>query len=56
MPTFMLFKGSEKVGSVVGADPNKLKVRPPASLVPPLPFLTPFRTQAALQHHSETSA
>merc|ERR1712080_635514 len=25
MPTFMLFKGSEKVGSVVGADPNKLK-------------------------------
>ncbi|GAA5951461.1 hypothetical protein JCM8115_005157 [Rhodotorula mucilaginosa] len=25
MPTFMLFKGGEKVGSVVGADPNKLK-------------------------------
>lgn len=25
MPTFMLFKQGEKVGSVVGADPNKLK-------------------------------
>ncbi|GAA5833994.1 hypothetical protein JCM11251_003586 [Rhodosporidiobolus azoricus] len=25
MPTFMLFKNGEKVGQVVGADPNKLK-------------------------------
>lgn len=32
MPTFMLFKGGEKVGSVVGADPNKLKVRLPRPL------------------------
>ncbi|PRQ77853.1 hypothetical protein AAT19DRAFT_8921 [Rhodotorula toruloides] len=27
MPTFVLFKNGEKVGTVVGADPNKLKVR-----------------------------
>ena len=25
MPTFALFKNGEKVGTVVGADPNKLK-------------------------------
>lgn len=29
MPTFIFMKNGEKVGSVVGADPNKLKVRPP---------------------------
>ncbi|GAA6000320.1 hypothetical protein JCM10207_007960 [Rhodosporidiobolus poonsookiae] len=25
MPTFVVFKGGEKIGTVVGADPNKLK-------------------------------
>ncbi|ORY79361.1 thioredoxin-like protein [Leucosporidium creatinivorum] len=25
MPSFLFFKGGDKVGSVVGADPNKLK-------------------------------
>ncbi|KAL8286512.1 hypothetical protein RQP46_004529 [Phenoliferia psychrophenolica] len=25
MPTFQFYKGGEKIGSVVGADPNKLK-------------------------------
>lgn len=29
MPTFYIFKSGEKMGSIVGADPNKLKVRPP---------------------------
>lgn len=27
MPTFMFFKDGDEVGKVVGADPNKLKVR-----------------------------
>ncbi|GAA5858548.1 hypothetical protein JCM8547_007355 [Rhodosporidiobolus lusitaniae] len=49
MPTFILFKGGEKVGTVVGADPNKLKASHTLSS-----RLTSFREQA-LEHHKENS-
>lgn len=56
MPTFLIFKGGEKIGTVVGADPNKLKVRwlvtfqgnnPNADLHP--------ASQAAIALHAESA-
>lgn len=55
MPTFALFKANEKIGSVVGADPNKLKASFGALSSSSKHQLTVLHLQAALELHSESA-